>query len=321
MICFRLIDEEDVKYKIKNILGGKENANKFTVDAEGFKKVPNTTFSYWVSDYVRGLFEKFPSLSEGSRDVQRGLSTNNNFRYVRCWWEVPARMVCPPDRHEHNWTGRYCVVDAKWFPIAMGNSYTHTYPDVHTLVNWDRHGIELECDTKKKYPYLDGNVEFVLHREKEYYHPGLTYSTRARRFSTKPVPSGVLFSHTGLVITADSEDLGWISAYLSSDIIRSVLGLIAPPRKLEEGYVSELPVPETIDKSVASRLEEARQVRTKQSQKQATGDEVMLDFQAPSLLTNPDKHSPDKYPSDEINDAVSEILGLDESEKKTCSDN
>jgi len=312
--CFRLIEVEDRIQSLYKCVSDENRRERHSVKKSSFNKVPYKTFAYWVSERVRELFSDLPSLSDGNRSVQRGLSANNNFRYIRCWWEILPKEVCNRECHPEEWSGRYCSIEGVWFPIAMGSSYTPLFSDIHTFAKWYRHGKELEADTKQKYPYLD-NIEFVLHREKEYYRPGLTYSTRARRFSTKPVPSGVLYSHTGLVITAKASSLGWLSAYLSSDIMRSILGLIAPPRKLEEGYVSKLPIPESIDKAPAERLSQARRIGTRQSQKQASADEVMLDFRIPEVVDSRDSIENDQYPADEINDTVADILGLNESEK------
>ncbi|WP_205409696.1 Eco57I restriction-modification methylase domain-containing protein [Salinibacter ruber] len=314
--CFRLIDLEDRSQVLRGIVRNGDSNRQFSVFPPSFYNVPYTTFSYWVSENVRGLFREVSSLEESGRSIEHGLSTKNDFRYLRCWWEVPANKICPPQAHEHEWKGRYCVLNFQWYPLAKGASFNPLYSDEHIVVNWKNHGRELEADLLQKYSYLENNAEFVLHRECSYYHPGLTFSRRARLFSTKPVSKGMLFSDNGLIVLADEEDLGWISAYLSSDVMRSILGLIAPPRKNEMGYVSKLPVPTDIEKSVSRKLSEARGTGVEQTQTLAARDEVMLDFRVPSSLSPEENVGIIDYPAEEINDAVADILDLDEKEKR-----
>lgn len=57
-----------------------------------FDAIPGSPWVYWVSDGVRELFERLPSLSQVAQPRQ-GLATADNFRFLRCWWEVGVGRI------------------------------------------------------------------------------------------------------------------------------------------------------------------------------------------------------------------------------------
>jgi len=59
----------------------------FEVAPESFDAVPGKPFAYWVSEAIRETFRRLPAFESEGRQAQRALSTNNDFRYIRIWWE------------------------------------------------------------------------------------------------------------------------------------------------------------------------------------------------------------------------------------------
>jgi hypothetical protein len=141
--CFRLIESEkkaDVLYKLIN---GENNTEHFLVKPDSFRMIPNMPFAYWISDRIRDLFIKFPPFASNGRTVKQGVATADDFRFLRCWWEVPPAEICDPSVHPSEWNGPYCVIGYRWFPFAKGGEYSPFFADLHLVVNWRRAGLEI----------------------------------------------------------------------------------------------------------------------------------------------------------------------------------
>lgn len=63
--------------------------NVYRVAQRRFDAIPGSPWVYWVSDSIRELFERLPSLGQVAQPRQ-GLATADNFRFLRFWWEVGA---------------------------------------------------------------------------------------------------------------------------------------------------------------------------------------------------------------------------------------
>ena len=92
LVCFRLVDVEDKEDQlaeaIQSLPLAQTNRVTHVVNPTSFRKVPRSPFAYWVSEQVRRLFTKLPPFEAEGRCARLGAHGSNDFRYVRCWWEV-----------------------------------------------------------------------------------------------------------------------------------------------------------------------------------------------------------------------------------------
>lgn len=273
------------------------NSVVHAVDPDSFEQVPGSPFAYWVSERVRRLFKKFPVL----RDVcfvDMGMSTKNDNRFVRLRWEVPPERI--------GWNAEFRL-------YAKGGNSEMEVLEIDTLIFSQNNFQELRQELIEKYPYLDGNTDWVLHPEYHYGQHGLTFGRRVRRFTVIPLPEGLMFSDSNpSIFSRDDKPPHWLGAYLSSNIIRSLLGLIAPPRKVEVGYVDSLPVPNDIPKTVKSRLAAHAIRKYRRAQELASRFETDPRFiLPPKLSTDVNEVMSDQSAiDDEVDDLVCEALGL-----------
>lgn len=156
---------------------GSEPDGIFQVEPTSFAQVPGSPFAYWVSERVRRLFTELPAFEGAGRTVKQGLATADDFRFVRCWWEVDATRV-----------------SEKWFPFAKGGAYSPFYADVHLVVNWEDGGREIY-----------GFDRAYVRNPDFYFRPGLTWPLRGIVFSAQAVPEGCVFSVAGKMAFVDSE--------------------------------------------------------------------------------------------------------------------
>jgi len=87
--------------------------NVFTLRQSEFRAIPGSPWVYWFDDSIIRMFTANQSLSEIAFG-KHGLSTCNNFRYIRFWWEVARNNI--------NWNVNNVTQTESnehiWFPLA-----------------------------------------------------------------------------------------------------------------------------------------------------------------------------------------------------------
>lgn len=213
----------------------------FVVDQREFDKLPYATFGYWCSTAVRDAFARHPALQAGTADVQQGLATADDFRFLRLRWEVPPESVGEA---------------RTWVPFAKGGEYSPFHDDVHLLVNWLDDGSELKAWITHRYDYLKGKWEWVIKNSEYYFRPGLTYPRRTnKRFAPRAMPAGCAFADKGPGIFTEGDDtgrllalLGVVNSRVASHLVSLGLGAAeaeggAGANSYEVGLVQRLAVP------------------------------------------------------------------------------
>lgn len=229
-----------------------EDRRIYKIDTDRFSEIPGAPFAYWVGDSIRECFSKFPPFESCPRTARQGLATAEDFRFVRLAWE-------PIETRD------------KWFGYAKGGPFSPFYADVHLLVNWHSGGAEVKEGICKRYPYLNGNAEFVAKNTSFYLRPGLTWPRRTKsRLSMRAMPAGCVFADKGpaVFVERDSFDhlLALMSLASSTFFHRLIeLQLAAADAKaggaahsFEVGVIQKTPVPEFSVQELTALSEIAR---------------------------------------------------------------
>lgn len=194
---------------------------------EEFGKIPGSPTAYWLSSELLRLFETQPSLSRtGYVDVRRGPYTGEDFRYLRCWWEVPTSG---------------CLGESpRWVSFVKGGKYSPYYSHVHLVVDWD-----YERGTFRDFYGRKGRPNPLPENRRYFGRPGLTWSRRSQKgFSVRPVPAGTIFGDKGSMIFVSSdtaEDLDRLMAYLNSGLAAALLEPMVSFGSYEVGAIQRLP--------------------------------------------------------------------------------
>lgn len=198
----------------------------FDVAAESFDAVPGKPFAYWVSDAVRNVFKELNSLEAGERTARQGLTTAEDFRFVRAWWET---------------------LGSSWFGFAKGGAFSRFYADVYLLANWADDGAEIKAGICRRYPYLNGNAEFVAKNPQYYLRPGLTWPRRTQGgLSMRAMPTGCIFADKGPAAFADDDDPDELLAFLAllnSSSFALLVSLQVAFGSYEVGVMQRTPIP------------------------------------------------------------------------------
>ena len=205
--------------------GGK----RFELTQSELASLPRMAWMYWISPQVRRAFSDMPRLGEIAPPRQ-GLATTDNARFVRYWWEVE-----PP---------HYSGARAKWKPYAKGGRFRRWYESARYRVNWENDGREIKQAIVDRYPYLDGQWQWVAKNSEWYGREGITYSyLTSGTFSARRLEPGTIFDVAGSSLFP-ADPLAMLGI-LNSTIAGQLLSAINPTVNFQVGDLRQLPVPKT----------------------------------------------------------------------------
>jgi hypothetical protein len=231
-LFFRLVDVEGDKKQqhlekgLRNITARSDEVAAFAMKQERFAEIPGMTFAYWAPESVFDLFELFPPFGPAFGDVRPGLTTRDNKRFLREWWEVCQDSI---------------GLGKTWVPFAKGGGYSPLYYDSDLLLLWENDGSELrEFITSMG----DPETKFIANQE-YYFREGLTYPrVTDKGFNVRYLPAGYIFAEKGISIFFEDPSLIWPSlAWLNSAAVQYLLLLMTASRSWEKSHVSSLPFP------------------------------------------------------------------------------
>lgn len=161
------------------------------------------------------MFKELTPFESDGRTARQGLATADNFRFIRCWWEV---------------------VDSKsWIPLAKGGGVSPFYADIFVRINWANAGRELK-----------GYWGTVIRNENLYGRPGAFQTKRSLRLAPHLTPRGCVFSDNGFQFFAQEQDLLWLLGLTNSSFFESLFRLNVGKDEMPNfmaGVMQLIPVP------------------------------------------------------------------------------
>ncbi|MFH1922092.1 MAG: BREX-1 system adenine-specific DNA-methyltransferase PglX, partial [Planctomycetota bacterium] len=157
-------------------------ATSFHRTNASFEDITGCPVAYWISPQVRLAFKKGQRLADVA-EPRLGMTTGDNNRFVRMWWEVSlARLGLAMPSREHAKAS-----EKKWFPYNKGGEFRKWYGNNQHVVNWRDDGAEIIA-SGRAYP-----------RAKEFYfRPGLTWTfVSSSSFGVRRTDAGFLFDVGG----------------------------------------------------------------------------------------------------------------------------
>ena len=220
LLCFRLLEEENKSERLSDVTGllntGKCDPLLHVCAPSEFRRIPGAPFAYWVGERVLKLFADFRPFAGQGRKAAGGIGTTDDFRFIRCWWEVPPTNFA---------TSKAKASSAHAFvPIALGGQTSRFYAATTATVKFGRDGLELKTFIEDKLGRASRNVR----GQEFYFRPGLTWPLRGELFSAWPVPAGCVFSVAGKIATTENEaELPYLLGLFNSLPFDFLVGLSA----------------------------------------------------------------------------------------------
>lgn len=207
---------------------------------DDFEKIPGCPLAYWVSDSSKSAFTKFPSL-ESLATLKHGMSTSDNGRFLRQWYEVSISNISIDSRDAESAKS----TNKKWFPFCKGGAFRRWYGNSDYVVNWKNDGAEIKAETNRKYPYLKGNIGFVIGAEEYYFQEAITWSSiTSSAAAFRYLPSGFIICNKGQTLYSnEGVSKIYLLAALNSKVAPIFLDALSPTIGYELGYVKQIPIP------------------------------------------------------------------------------
>ena len=208
------------------------------INTEKFNRLKNANFAYWIPEELYELIEKNPQFESQEREARIGLSTGDDFQFIRIWTEVLN-------------TKEY------WKPFAKGGEYSPYYSNIHLVVNWKNEGKEIRNfkDERGKLRSRPQNISY-------FFKPGITWTRRtSSNLSFRILPAGCVFGDKGPSCFTGN-NVFWIGILQSSAFQVLVEAQLAAgdaaARSYETGIIQSTPVPseQLIEKITKSKVEE-----------------------------------------------------------------
>ena len=307
-IFLRLLTDNDKAVALKqtcaSVRSGIGDSRVFEVQMDSLKAVPGYPFSYWVSDSIRGLFKQLPGFEKPGYTVKQGLATADDFRFLRCWWEIK------PDHQ-------------RWPGFAKGGASSSFYADVHLVVNWSKGGAEIKNNLNER-GGVRSNVWMLRETEANHFRqPGLTFTlARTPRFSPRALPRELIFGHVGSCLFVPISELGAVSALLNSSLATYILRVISISN-WEVGYVRQLPmppIPEGIAKELTGLAARAWSARRRMDSINESSHAFLLPSSLRARVGNFDTMSIDadlKEVQSAIDEIAFDLYGISSTDRKT----
>ncbi|MCL2723926.1 MAG: BREX-1 system adenine-specific DNA-methyltransferase PglX [Polyangiaceae bacterium] len=201
---------------------GQLDSAVYSCAPEDFSAVPGSPFAYWVSDAIRALFKSLPPYATDGRTAGVGVQTNDDFRFVRLWFEITS--------------GR------EWPTLARGGRHGSTYGDLAAVLNWRSGGYELKASIAQRY----GSASRHIQKEELYFSPGMTWPLRGIRLQASALPRGSIFSMAGKAAFATEADLPALLALFNSrafDFLVCIRAGKVGGVQYESGLIQGVPTP------------------------------------------------------------------------------
>ena len=266
----RLLEERPRAAKLEKALdalrNGTEDPRLYRVTLADFDAIPGHPVAYWMHPSVRTLFQRLPGIEGHAADVRQGTATGDDFRFLRCAWEVRPDRVARTREQTHE--------RKRWVAFAKGGEYSPFWSDVHLVLDWERDGEVLRSFSGSRVQnaqYMFGN--------------GVTWPRRTQGgFNPSVLPAGCGFGDKGpgVFARAGTDPLVLLS-WLNSRPARCLLDAVATFGSYEVGAVQRVPWPAEMVTSEAPTILERSQAVAAVVRMRDTVDETTRSFLAPEL--------------------------------------
>lgn len=197
-----------------------QHTNNYTLPQEKLKIIEGWPFIYWISD---GFREKFKGERLNDKiKVCSGLSTANNDRFLRFWWEIGYENIYQGIAEDNR----------KWVLYCKGGPYKKWSGNLWVVVNYQSDGTLLRDNGG------------TLRNKDFYFKEGITCSGRSssKGVSYRYFPNNHIFDvgATGL-IPINENSLWYGLGFMNSKLTTYILDCLNPTVNTTEGDLQKVP--------------------------------------------------------------------------------
>jgi len=256
----------------------KNKSNFYKVNSEKFTYIDGSPISFEASDNLRKIFHTAEQLGNIA-EPRQGMATSDNDRFVRVWSEVAINKIGVnyPDLEAAQESQK------KWFPYNKGGGFRKWYGNQIFVVNWENDGSEIKETVLKKYPYLNGNVDYVVKNRDFYFREGITWSLVGLTFGPRYTPTGFIFDVGGSSVFPSKEIMTYMLAFMASKISSKCLVSLNPTLNYQVGDIQRLPIKFPSNNYIQKEIDELSKENIDISKEDWDRQETSWDFSKNAL--------------------------------------
>ena len=238
----RLIEPTSQQGKEDMFLAGE---NRYAADQSNFSKIPGSPVAYWLSEKFIGLLSQEKTIGK-TNDSGSGLSTADNERFLRFFWEVNAGKIANGKKDEK-----------KWYLFHKGGEYRKWYGNLLYVVNWENDGSEIKywVTHNPKDPNTTSWSRRIFNTHL-YFQKGITWSViSSGDISFRVIDENAMISNAagGIFGFSSNEERDAFMAALNTKVWTLIFSTINPTLNYSSGVIQKAPCPRIIDSSLGSK--------------------------------------------------------------------
>lgn len=292
----------DLAQSISRAIAGEHDESTFYVHQRDFFRLDDAPFVYWISSDIIQKLSSMPSIDPTACDIRVGLQTNDDFRFLRLWYEVnPESIITPSFQGSSEEIRRDCIDQSskkKWAWYSKTDKSSAFQASIHVLAKWEKNGAEVKAYIESKGHVASKHVM----SEDRYFTPGFSYMLRATRLVPYVVPTGVIPTAGRSQIYPFSGLEDWVLLLMGSNIATCVArfrGENFTQPKFQNSMVGSVPYfPPTPD-LLAKGLDAISLQRTRVIDRLSIDDSEIY-FRSPALSS----HLSSAYETDSAKDTL-----------------
>lgn len=225
------------RQKVLEAIADEKCSYFFETDAKTFLNIPACPIAYYAKGVLQSFINDKP-LSEYSI-ARAGLSTGNNDKYMRLWFEPSTTNVA----FNLNNNEEYLSSNKKFVPCNKGGSFRRWYGNNDYVVDWSNPN------------------EF--HRPRTtymnlYYRPAITWSAiTSGDYSCRFYGKGFLFDHAAAsMFPKDDGDRNLFIGFMNTNVFNYILKMLNPTINSGADVVASVPICMNANKVSVSQLAE-----------------------------------------------------------------
>ncbi len=186
-----------------------------------FQNLEESPFSFHVPTALLELFASEARFEPDVALVRTGGNTFDNFRFVRCWWEIADSGL------SRGWT-RY----------QKGGEYQPYVAPAHLVLDWRDGGRHLRQLGEER-----GVLAQVMQSSTHWRQPGLCFPRANRALGVRAMPAEEIFAEKSIAVFphGSGQRLGCL-ALLNSTVTSELIHVFGRGRFIENSWIKRLPV-------------------------------------------------------------------------------
>ena len=191
---------------------------------KSYVNIPGAPIAYWVKPEIISLFSDDRI---GKYYLSRvGLMTTDNSLFLRCFWEVSKENICFTAENDNEAHDSH----KKWFPHNKGGAFRKWFGNQEYVVDWEDNGRRIKQSAIEKYPYLNGNPNFVVHDDGNYFKENISWSEIAMgNLAFRYFGKGFTFNVKGMSAFPKSHYSLYIALAFCNSCVASYLAHVINP--------------------------------------------------------------------------------------------